>query len=55
MRVEEPLTSRKRAKWTQRLNRLQEIMNIFDFDIIYKKGTEMPDDHVSHNLIGTIL
>jgi hypothetical protein len=26
------------------LNRLQEAMNIFDFEIVYKKGNEMPAD-----------
>jgi hypothetical protein len=27
---------------TKTLNRLQEAMNTFDFEIIYKKGSEMP-------------
>jgi len=27
---------------TKMLNQLQEIMNTYDFDIIYKKGSEMP-------------
>jgi hypothetical protein len=32
------------------LNRLQEIMNTFDFDIVYKKGSKMPADYLSGNL-----
>ncbi len=34
--------------------RLQEAMNTFDFDIIYKKGSEMPADYLSRNLISAI-
>ncbi len=29
-------------------------MNTFDFDIIYKKGSEMPADYLSRNLISAI-
>ena len=36
------------------LNRLQEIMNTYDFKIIYKKGSEMPADFLSRNVIGAI-
>jgi hypothetical protein len=39
---------------TKTLNRLQEAMNTFDFDIIYKKGSEMPADYLSRNLISAI-
>jgi len=36
------------------LNWLQEVMNTYDFDIIYKKGSEMPADYLSRNLINAI-
>jgi hypothetical protein len=39
---------------TKTLNRLQEAMNTFDFEIIYKKGSEMPADYLSRNLISAI-
>jgi hypothetical protein len=39
---------------TKTLNRLQEAMNTFDFEIIYKKGSEMPADYLSRNLINAI-
>jgi hypothetical protein len=39
---------------TKTLNRLQEAMNTFDFDIIYKKGSEMPADYLSRNLVSAI-
>ncbi len=39
---------------TKTLNRLQEAMNTFDFEIIYKKGSEMPADYLSRNLIRAI-
>jgi hypothetical protein len=29
-------------------------MNTYDFDIIYKKGSEMPAEYLSHNLINAI-
>jgi hypothetical protein len=29
-------------------------MNTFDFEIIYKKGSEMPADYLSRNLISAI-
>jgi hypothetical protein len=32
---------------TRTLNRLQEAMNTFDFEIVYKKGSEMPADFLS--------
>jgi hypothetical protein len=34
--------------------RLQEVMNTYDFDIIYKKGSEMPADYLSRNLVGLL-
>jgi hypothetical protein len=39
---------------TKMLNRFQESMNTFDFEIIYKKGRKMPADYLSHNLVNTI-
>lgn len=39
---------------TRTLNRLQEAMNTFDFEIIYKKGSEMPADFLSRNVIDAI-
>jgi hypothetical protein len=36
------------------LNWLQEIMNTYDFDIVYKKGSEMPADYLSRNLVAAI-
>ncbi len=39
---------------TKTLNQLQEIMNTYDFDIIYKKGSEMPADYLSQNFIAAI-
>jgi hypothetical protein len=36
------------------LNRLQEIMNTYDFNIVYKKGSEMPADYLSRNLVAAI-
>ncbi len=39
---------------TKTLNRLQEIMNTYDFDIVYKKGSEMPADYLSRNLVAAI-
>ncbi len=36
------------------LNKLQEIMNTYDFDIVYKKGSEMPADYLSRNLVAAI-
>jgi hypothetical protein len=29
-------------------------MNTYDFNIIYKKGSEMPADYLSRNLVNTI-
>jgi hypothetical protein len=29
-------------------------MNSYDFDIIYKKGSEMPADYLSRNIISAI-
>jgi hypothetical protein len=40
---------------TKTLNRLLEVMNTYDFDIIYKKGSEMPADYLSQNLVNAIL
>jgi hypothetical protein len=39
---------------TKTLNCLQEIMNTYDFDIVYKKGSEMPADYLSRNLVAAI-
>ena len=39
---------------TRTLNRLQEAMNSFDFEIVYKKGSEMPADFLSRNVIDAI-
>ena len=36
---------------TKTLNRLQEAMLTFDFEIVYKKGSEMPADFLSRNLV----
>jgi hypothetical protein len=39
---------------TKTLNRLQQMMNLFSFEIIYKKGDEMPADFLSRNAVDTI-
>ena len=39
---------------TKTLNRLQENMNKFDFEIRYKKGSEMPADYLSRNVVASI-
>ena len=39
---------------TKTLNRLQQMMNVFDFEIIYKKGSEMPADFLSRNAVDSI-
>ena len=39
---------------TRTFNRLQEIMNTFDFEIMYKKGSEMPADFLSRNVVASI-
>ena len=39
---------------TRTLNCLQEAMNTFDFKIVYKKGSEMPADFLSRNVIDSI-
>ena len=39
---------------TRTFNRLQEIMNTYDFEIMYKKGSEMPADFLSRNAVNTI-
>ena len=39
---------------TRTLNRLQEIMNSYSFEIIYKKGSEMPADYISRHAIDSI-
>jgi transposase InsO family protein len=36
------------------LNRLQQMMTSFDFEIIYKKGSEMPADFLSRNAVDAI-
>ncbi len=40
---------------TKMLNRLQEIMNTFDFDIIYKNRSKMPADYLSRNIVNAIM
>ena len=39
---------------TKTLNRLQEAMNTYDFEIVYKKGSEMPADFLSRNVVTSI-
>ncbi len=39
---------------TRTLNWLQEAMNSYDFEIIYKKGSKMPADFLSRNVIDSI-
>ncbi len=39
---------------TKTLNRLQQMMNVFSFDIIYKQGSEMPADFLSRNAVDAI-
>jgi hypothetical protein len=39
---------------TKTLNWLQEIMNTYDFKIMYKKGSKMPADYLSRNLVNPI-
>ena len=39
---------------TKTLNRLQEAMNTYDFEIVYKKGSEMPADFLSRNVVESI-
>ena len=39
---------------TRTFNRLQELMNEFDFEICYKKGSEMPADFLSRNAVDSI-
>ena len=36
---------------TRTFNQLQEIMNTYDFEIMYKKGSEMPADFLSRNAV----
>jgi hypothetical protein len=36
------------------LNRLQQLMNAYNFEIIYKKGAEMPSDFLSRNAVDSI-
>ena len=36
---------------TKTLNRLQEAMLTFDFEIMYKKGSEMPANFLSRNMV----
>jgi len=42
------------AVHTKTLNRLQEMMNSYDFTIQYKKGSEMPADFLSRNVVNSI-
>jgi hypothetical protein len=39
---------------TMALNCLQQMMNLFLFDIIYKQGDEMPADFLSRNAVDSI-
>ena len=39
---------------TKTLNRLQEAMGKFNFEILYKKGSEMPADYLSRNVVAAI-
>ena len=39
---------------TKTLNRRQEAMNTYDFEIIYQKGSEMPADYLSRNVVNSI-
>jgi hypothetical protein len=39
---------------TKTLNQLQQMMNLFSFEVIYKKGDEMPADFLSRNAIDAI-
>jgi len=39
---------------TKTLNRLQQMMNLFSFEIIYNKGDEMPADFLSRNAVDAI-
>ena len=39
---------------TKTLNRLQEAMGRYDFEICYKKGSEMPADYLSRNVVAAV-
>ena len=39
---------------TKTLNRLQEIMNVYDFEIVYIKGKDIPADFLSRNAVESI-
>ena len=39
---------------TKTLNRLQQMMNLYSFEVIYKKGDEMPADFLSRNAVDAI-
>ena len=39
---------------TKTFNRLQEAMNQYNFQIVYKKGSEMPADYLSRNVVASI-
>ena len=36
------------------LNRLQEAMGRYNFEIVYKKGSEMPADYLSRNVVAAV-
>jgi len=36
------------------MNQLLEAMETFDFGIVYKKGSKMPADYLSCNIVNTI-
>ncbi len=39
---------------TKMFNRVQEIMNTLYFEIVYKKGSKMPANDLSQNLVSAI-
>ena len=39
---------------TKTLNRLQEAMGRYNFEIMYKKGSEMPADYLSRNVVAAV-
>jgi recombinational DNA repair protein RecR len=39
---------------TKTLSRMQEAMNTYNFEIIYQKGSEMPADYLSQNVVESI-
>ena len=39
---------------TKTLNRLQEAMGRYNFEIMFKKGSEMPTDYLSRNVVAAV-